>query len=136
MNWSLINMKINRNRLAYFILIIIVVIAGLASRHYAVYLPQWLGNYAGDSLWALMVFLILGFCLKKGSTIKIAFYAMIFSYAIEISQIYHAPWIDAVRKNIIGGLILGFGFQWSDLCWYTIGILIGVILEYIYILLK
>ena len=57
--------------------------------------------------------------------------AMAFSVAIELSQLYHAPWIDSIRQTTLGGLILGFGFLWSDLACYAAGVGIGVILELI-----
>ena len=41
--------------------------------------------------------------------------------------LYHAPWIDNLRQTTLGGLVLGFGFLWSDIFCYTIGIIIGVI---------
>lgn len=44
-----------------------------------------------------------------------------FFYGIELSQLYHALWIDAIRNTTLGGLIIGFGFLWSDLVCYTIG---------------
>ena len=54
---------------------------------------------------------------------------MAFSVAIEISQLYHAPWIDSIRRTTLGGLILGFGFLWSDLACYAVGVGLGVIIE-------
>ena len=92
-------------------------------------LPKIIELYSGDILWALMVFLINAFIFNKKSTIFIISWAIIFSYSIEISQLYHAPWIDAIRNTTLGGLILGFGFLWSDLICYTIGIIIGIIIE-------
>ena len=103
--------------------------AGLASREFNNILPVWVNNYAGDTLWALMVFLLFGFLFSNFSSLKIAVIALIFSYAIEISQLYHAPWIDAIRSNRIGGLVLGFGFLWSDLVCYSVGILVGFFFE-------
>ena len=117
-----------RNRVVYLILIIIVMILGLLSRKLD-NLPVIVSLYAGDILWALMVFLIIAFIFNKKSTIFIISWAIIFSYSIEISQLYHAPWIDAIRNTTLGGLILGFGFLWSDLICYTIGIIIGIIIE-------
>ena len=92
-------------------------------------LPKIIELYSGDILWALMVFLLFAFLFNKKSTIFIISWAIIFSYSIEISQLYHAPWIDAIRNTTLGGLILGFGFLWSDLICYTIGIIIGIIIE-------
>ncbi len=39
------------------------------------------------------------------------------------------PWIDSVRQTTIGGLILGFGFLWSDLACYAAGVGLGVVIE-------
>ena len=117
-----------RNRLLYLILTIIVMILGLLSRKIE-NLPEIISSYSGDILWALMVFLIIAFIFNKKSTIFTISWAIIFSYSIEISQLYHAPWIDAIRNTTLGGLILGFGFLWSDLVCYTIGIIIGIIID-------
>lgn len=117
-----------RNRLLYLILTIIVMILGLLSRKIE-NLPEIISSYSGDILWALMVFLIIEFIFNKKSTIFTISWAIIFSYSIEISQLYHAPWIDAIRNTTLGGLILGFGFLWSDLVCYTIGIIIGIIID-------
>lgn len=117
-----------RSRLLYLILTIIVMILGLLSRKISG-LPKIIELYSGDILWALMVFLIIAFIFNKKSTIFTISWAIIFSYSVEISQLYHAPWIDSIRNTTLGGLILGFGFLWSDLICYTIGIIIGIIIE-------
>ena len=117
-----------RNRLLYLILTIIVMVLGLLSRKISG-LPKIIELYSGDILWALMVFLLFAFLFNKKSTIFIISWAIIFSYSIEISQLYHAPWIDAIRNTTLGGLILGFGFLWSDLVCYTIGIIVGAIID-------
>ena len=121
---------LRRNRLLYLILTIIVIILGLLSRKIE-NLPEIISLYSGDILWALMIFLIIAFIFNKKSTIFTISWAIIFSYSIEISQLYHEPWIDAMRNTTLGGLILGFGFLWSDLVCYTIGIVIGMVIDII-----
>ena len=123
--------NLNRNRLKYALLIILVIIVGLASKKLKPILPSFINANAGDTLWALMVFLIFGFLYKKSSTIKNAVKAILFSYAIEISQLYHAPWIDNIRTTTLGGLVLGFTFSFSDIVCYSIGIFIGFLVEII-----
>ena len=117
-----------RNRNLYLILTIITIILGLLSRKVQG-LPQIISSYSGDALWALMVFFLFSFLFNKKSTIFILVISIIFSYGIEISQLYHAPWIDSIRATTLGGLILGFGFLWSDLICYTVGIVIGAIID-------
>lgn len=118
-----------RKRARYYIYIVAVIILGLSSRYFSNVLPKWLSLYAGDVLWGLMIFFITGFIFKEKSSINIAAFAAIFSISIEISQLYHRPWIDRIRKTAIGGLVLGYGFLWSDIVCYIVGIAIGVVLE-------
>ena len=117
-----------RNKLLYLLLTIIVMLLGLLSRKIEG-LPEIISLYSEDILWALMVFLLFAFLFNKKSTIFIISWAIICSYSIEISQLYHAPWIDSIRNTTLGGLILGFGFLWSDLVCYTIGVIIGIIID-------
>ncbi|WP_442945390.1 ribosomal maturation YjgA family protein [Oceanirhabdus sp. W0125-5] len=119
-----------RNRLVYLVLIILVIILGLASRKLGYMLPEFISKYSGDTLWALMVFLIMGFIFKDKGILSIACYAIIFSVSIEISQLYHGEFIDSIRGTRIGGLVLGYGFLWSDITCYITGIVIGVCGEY------
>ncbi|AIK39202.1 MULTISPECIES: DUF2809 domain-containing protein [Bacillus] len=122
-------MSYKRNRLLYAILTIIVVILGLASRKFAYALPNLLNAYLGDALWALMIFIGFGFLFHKMKIKKIAFLSLLFCYGIEISQLYHADWIDNIRATTLGGLVLGYGFLWSDLLAYTIGVGTGMLCE-------
>ncbi|PGF09763.1 hypothetical protein COM59_06965 [Bacillus pseudomycoides] len=122
-------MSYKRNRLLYAILTIIVVILGLASRKFAYALPNLLNAYLGDALWAIMIFIGFGFLFHKMKTKKIAFLSLLFCYGIEISQLYHADWIDNIRATTLGGLVLGYGFLWSDLLAYTIGVGMGMLCE-------
>jgi glycopeptide antibiotics resistance protein len=119
----------NRNRFYSSLLIIAAIAAGLAFRHFSNYLPLWNKLYLGDALWALMVFFMVGFIFKTKSPIWVAVFALAFSFSIEFSQLYHATWIDTIRDNRIGGLILGYGFLWSDLICYSVGIGVGLLFE-------
>ena len=46
-----------------------------------------------------------------------------FSFVMELSQLYHSPWIDSLRQTRLGGLILGSDFLWIDLVRYSVGVL-------------
>lgn len=118
-----------RPRKIYALLIVLVIGLGLASRMYASYLPVWIGAYAGDTLWALLVFLVIGFFVPRSSIYTVAIYALSFAFLIELSQLYHAPWIDSIRHTRLGGLVLGYGFLWSDLLCYSIGVAFGAGVE-------
>jgi hypothetical protein len=124
-------MNTKRNRLLYAVFTIVVIILGLSSRKFAFALPDLLNDYLGDALWALMIFVGFGFFFPKIETKKLAFISLIFCYGIEISQLYHAEWIDSIRATTLGGLVLGYGFLWSDLVAYTIGVGVGMLGEFV-----
>jgi len=88
-----------------------------------------LAEYAGDTLWALMLFLLASTLLAGRSNISRAGISLVLAFAVEVSQLYHAPWIDGIRNTTLGGLVLGFGFLWSDLVCYLVGIAAGALIE-------
>src|SRR5688500_12710213 len=108
-----------RSRLTYGFAVVVVIILGLASRKYQSILPAFVAAYAGDTLWALMAFLLAGLIWPLASTGRLATSAAFFAFAIELSQLNHAPWIERLRATRIGALILGFDFVWSDLLCYA-----------------
>ncbi|WP_406700652.1 DUF2809 domain-containing protein [Singulisphaera sp. Ch08] len=118
-----------RSRSLIGLAILLVIILGLSSRRLPGYLPRVVSLYAGDVLWALAVYLGFIFVRSTASKPMAATLALCFALLVEISQLYHAPWIDSIRANPFGGLILGFGFLWSDLVCYCVGIALGVILD-------
>ncbi|MBW9151219.1 DUF2809 domain-containing protein [Clostridium estertheticum] len=122
-------MTCKRNRLLYAVMTIIVIGLGLYSRKMANIIPNYMNLYLGDALWALMVFIALGFVFREMKTKIVAIIGISFCYLIEISQLYHARFIDNIRETTLGGLVLGYVFSWSDFLGYAIGILVGVILE-------
>ncbi|XZE19537.1 DUF2809 domain-containing protein [Pirellulaceae bacterium SH449] len=119
-----------RTRFVYLISATVVVIAGLASRRYRGQLPGFLAEYAGDTLWALMLFLLVSTVLAGRPVLTRAAISLALAFLVEISQLYHAPWIDAIRQTTLGGLGLGFGFLWTDLVCYSVGISIGSLAEW------
>lgn len=116
-------------RIAYSTAATIVVIVGLASRRYRGQLPTFMAEYAGDTLWALMLFLSVSSLLAGRSILTRAAFSLVLAVLVEISQLYHAPWIDSIRQTTLGGLVLGFGFLWTDLVCYSVGIGLGLVVD-------
>jgi len=123
------NRQLTRTRLNYLFAAAIVVIAGLASRRYREHLPTFLAEYAGDTLWALLLFLLVSTLMAGRTTMSQAGISLVLAFAVEVSQLYHAPWIDGIRSTTSGGLVLGFVFLWSDLVCYLVGIATGAFAE-------
>jgi hypothetical protein len=106
-----------------------VIALGLASRRFPWLFPAALGKYPGDALWALAAFVVLGMVLPRASTWRVAALALATAFAVELGQLYHAPWIDAVRATTVGQLVLGSTFHAPDLVAYAVGVGIGMLAE-------
>ena len=118
-----------RSRPAYAALVVATVALGLASRRHAALLPAAVAAYAGDTLWAAMVYLGMAALAPRAAVRRVAAAALLFATAIEVSQLYHAPWIDRVRDTRAGALVLGHGFLWSDLACYAAGVALAAALD-------
>jgi len=113
-----------KSRLTFFILIIIIIILGLLSRHF-----PGIPLFIGDILWALMVYFIVRFIFIKQTIKWVTVASLLFCYGIEFSQLYKAPWIDNLRHTLFGRLVLGDTFLWGDMLCYTVGVGIGILIE-------
>jgi len=117
----------NRKRIQYILLILATIAAGLFSR--SRHIPDLILPYLGDILYALMFYFIIGFLFPKMNILKVAIISLLIVYAIEISQLYEADWINQLRTSTFGKLVLGKGFLWSDMMVLPIGVLVGVFFE-------
>lgn len=116
-----------RNRVTYALAVAAVILLGLLSRSaLADALPMFLSTYAGDTLWALALFLTIGLVFPGLRLAVVVGMTIAISFSVELSQLYHAEWIDSIRRTHLGALVLGSGFKWSDLLCYSVGCLMGV----------
>jgi hypothetical protein len=118
-------------RLRWLIVLGAIVALGLGSRRSAPHLPDVVARYGGDTMYAAAMFALVALICPRWTIARIAFVSFIACVIIEISQLYHAPWIDSIRNTRVGGWILGFGFLWSDLICYAAGVGIMVTLTWL-----
>lgn len=115
-------------RWAWIAIALAVIAVGLAVHELGLGLPARARDVAGDALWAVMVFAWLG-AIRPGSAVHArAGVALAISWAVEISQAYHTPQLDAVRQTTLGRLVLGSGFDPRDLVAYALGIAVAAAL--------
>jgi hypothetical protein len=114
-----------KRRILYFSLYLAIIPMGLATRKMPQLFHPWIAEYGGDTLWAAMFVFLFRAIWPRPPLWKVAVGTSLFATAIEISQLYHAPWIDTIRKTFLGSMLLGFGFLWSDLGCYFAGVVLG-----------
>ncbi|WP_316788741.1 DUF2809 domain-containing protein [Pedobacter frigoris] len=111
-------------KLKYAGLILLIIMMGLLSRK-----VQVIPVATGDALWAMMIFFILRFLFINVSIRTIVLFSLLICCLVEVSQLYQEEWINNLRQTILGRLILGQGFLWSDLLAYAVGIFVGCLIE-------
>ena len=123
-------MKIRRHTGIYLILMAAITAFGLPARTIQDKLPSWYVQYFGDYLWAMLLFFGFALLLRNSNTLKVVFVTLLFTYCIEVTQLFHPQWLEYLRSIKLFGLILGYTFLWSDIVAYTLGISTGALIEY------
>jgi hypothetical protein len=123
-------MTIGKKRWIYFILILINIPVGLGSREYATHLPYLIGKYGGDVFAASCIFFGVRFLFPRPALFKIAIACYLVCIAIETLQLYQAPWMQKLRHTPPFGILLGYGFLWSDWLCYLAGTLLALLIAY------
>jgi hypothetical protein len=106
----------------------IIIPLGLLTRA-GIPLPALIATYGGDTLYATLSFFLAALLWPRWPTWRLVAIALGFCYAIELSQLYQAPWLDALRGTLPGRLVLGSGFRWDDLLCYAVGALLAATID-------
>lgn len=118
-----------RSRVVAGGLLVVTIAAGLGSRRYPAALPEFVGRFAGDVLWAAAVYALLALTWPRARIPRLALASSSIALVVELSQLHRAPWLDAVRATRAGALALGQGFLWSDLACYAVGVALAAALD-------
>ena len=116
---------LKNTRFTYFIIIISVIILGILSRKI-----DGIPTFFGDTLYAVMIYFGLRMLFINNSSKMTIVLALVFCFCIEFLQLYRAEWLLAIRRTTLGHYVLGQGFLWSDLAFYTLGILIAFLIDF------
>ncbi len=118
----------NFRKIIYFFFFLFFTWLALATRKHPAWFYPFIAEYGGDIIWAGMFLFFLRIFFGKVDLWKLALVNYALGVADEVLQLYHAPWIEALRKTRLGGLILGYGFLWSDVLCYAAGTLLAFLL--------
>jgi len=116
---------LKNTRLSYFILIIFIIILGIVSRKI-----DGIPTFFGDTLYAVMVYFGMRMLFINNNSKMTSVLALVFCFYIEFLQLYRAEWLLAIRRTTLGHYVLGQGFLWSDLVFYTLGIVIVFLIDF------
>ena len=100
---------------------------GLLSRRFP--LPGFLAEYTGDALCTVAVFFVLRIASPATVAARLAGLAFVISAIVEATQLLRWQWLVDLRATTFGALLLGQGFQWTDLLAYAVGAAVAVAID-------
>jgi Protein of unknown function (DUF2809) len=84
-------------------------------------LKDALGSIAYEMFW-----ITLGLaCWPKVSTLKMSIGVLLITCGLEFLQLWQPPLLQALRATLLGRLVLGNTFGWSDFPAYGVGSFLG-----------
>ena len=116
-------------RLPYLALALGTILIGLATHLLHRSHPTAAGDIAGDALWAMLVVWLVSAIAPATRFATRGSIAFAIAVAVECSQLYHSPGLDAVRATLLGHLILGSGFDPRDIVAYAGGVLVAGLID-------
>jgi hypothetical protein len=110
-----------------------IVASGLALRGFGfgLGLPAFVVKYGGSMLWATMVFFLVAMAARTRSRWSVALISAAIAVCVELFRLVHTPWLDDFRMTMAGALLLGRIFSAWDLLAYGVGIVLGMLLDYL-----
>lgn len=98
----------------------LLLLVGLATRLLGRVAP-WLSDPLGGILYALFLTRLVRIGWPKVSAVKLSLGVFVVCAIIELCQLLQMPWLVAIRRNRLGSLVLGTGFDPMDFLCYAIG---------------
>lgn len=118
-----------RTRALFFLLAMSTIAIGLGVHFYGDILGLALRDVLGDALWAAMLAWMVAALVPSVSVRTRALTALAICFAVEISQRFHVPSLEALRHTTVGHLVLGSGFDPRDFLSYSLGVLAAMLFE-------
>ena len=116
-------LKFNRR---YFVLAVLILAIEILIAKFAH--DEIIRPYVGDLLVVILIYCFIKSFLNT-PVLTTALSVLIFSYAVEILQYFHAVNRIGLQNSKIARIIMGDSFEWIDLVAYTIGIVVVIYTE-------
>lgn len=116
--------RVFKYRIALFISILIIVPLGYVVRFHGA-APEWLNDSFGSIAYEIFWILLVALLFPKVSPLWTAVGVCLATCLLEFFQLWHPPFLQAMRATLLGRLALGNAFTWSDFPSYFIGSFFG-----------
>jgi len=116
---------IYRNRWT-LISIAIITPLGFYTKVYSGPAFRWVNNSLGGILYVIFWSLLFYLLFTRIRPIMIVLIVLLVTCTLEILQLWHPDFLEAIRSTFIGVTLMGNSFSWLDIIHYIIGALASV----------
>ena len=86
-------------------------------------------KHGGSILWALLIYWVISALRPMWTPRQSGVFAVVTTTTVELSQLYHASAVDALRETTSGALMLGKVFSPWDVISYAAAVVFGVTID-------
>ena len=121
--------KVQRHRVLKYRTVLLISIFLIVPLGYVVRFhgpaPEWLNDSFGSIAYEIFWILLVAFLFPQASPLWTAVGVCLATCVLEFLQLWHPPFLEAMRATLPGRLVLGNNFTGSDFLSYFIGSLLG-----------
>jgi hypothetical protein len=114
-----------RYRLILFYLLILLIPIGILSKFYQGFFQNWINNSLGGILYVIAWITLVLLIQPRFNPIWVAVWVFLATSFLEVLQLWHPPFFEAIRSTLMGRLLLGTTFVFSDFIYYGIGCILS-----------
>jgi hypothetical protein len=117
-----------RSQTRLIVALAILVPLGFGSKFYAGPGAVWVNNSLGGVLYVIFWTFLAALVFPAARAILLAGGVLVVTCVLEYLQLWHPPFLEAVRSTFIGRTLIGNSFSRADLLYYLAGSVISVYL--------
>jgi len=109
-----------RYRIIILLCLVVVVPLGLASKLYQGAGDWWINDYGGGMLYEVFWILLTIAIWPRASPLGVSVWVLLLTSFVEVLQLWHPPFLTAIRATFVGRMLLGTTFVWWDFPHYVL----------------
>lgn len=92
----------------------------------------FVATYLGDTLWPVMFYFLARFVFPKASRVVLLGFVLLVTLTLEFGQLWKPRLLQWMRKQPVIGFILGNQFIWSDVVCCSVGAIVAVVVDLVF----
>jgi hypothetical protein len=121
---------VNSKRETLAALLVLIVPLGFATKFYSGPASSWVDSYGGGILYEVFWILTVLLVWPRLSPVCVAGGVFAATSALEVLQLFHPPFLEAIRGTLLGHALIGSTFAWWDFPHYAVGCFAGALLAH------